>query len=122
MYATPGPSLPLVKEGRLRSLAVALPQRSALAPDVPTIAEAGYPLASISGWIGFVAPAGLPADITQRLARELNAVLAGPEVRAQHDRLGFAIRSSSPAEFAKFMKEQLEIWRSAVREAKIPHE
>jgi tripartite-type tricarboxylate transporter receptor subunit TctC len=122
MYATPGPSLPLVKEGRLRSLAMALPQRSALAPDVPTIAEAGYPLASISGWIGFVAPAGLPADITQRLARELNAVLAGPEVRAQHDRLGFAIRSSSPAEFAKFMKEQLEIWRSAVREAKIPHE
>ena len=122
MYATPGPSLPLAKEGRLRSLAVALPQRSPLAPEVPTIAEAGYPLASISGWIGFLAPAGLPPEIAQRLARELNTVLAGPEVKAQHDRLGFAIRSSSPAEFAKFIKEQLEIWRRAVRDAKIPQE
>ena len=122
MYATPGTSLPLAREGRLRALAVMLPQRSALAPEVPTIAEAGYPLVSISPWIGFFAPPGLPPELTQRLARELNGVLAGPEVRAQHDRLGFQIRSSSPAELAQLVKEQLEVWRRAMRDAKIPQE
>ena len=69
-----------------------------------------------------LAPPGLPPAITQRLARELNAVLAGTEVRAQHDRLGFAIRSSSPAELGQVVKEQLEVWRRAIRDAKIPVE
>ena len=122
MYATPGSILPLVREGRMRALAVMLPQRSPLAPDVPTIAEAGYPLVSINPWIAFFAPPGLPAELTQRLARELNAVLAGAEVRAQHDRLGFAIRTSSPRELAQLVREQLEIWRRATRDANIPQE
>ena len=122
MFATPGPTLPQVKEGKLRVLAALMPQRSPMAPEVPTIAEAGYPLVSISPWAGYFGPAGLPQEITQRLSREINAALARPEVREQHDRVGVVVRGSSPEELAHLVKEQLEAWRRAIRDAKIPQE
>ena len=122
MFATTGPTLPQAKAGKLRALAVLLPERSSMAPEVPTIAEAGYPLVSISPWGGFFGPAGLPPEIAQRLSREINAALARPEVREQHDRIGVAIRIQPQEAFAAFVKEQLVVWRDAIRDAKIPQE
>lgn len=122
MFATPGPTLPQVKEGKLRVLAALLPQRSPMAPEVPTIAEAGYPLVSIAPWAGFFGPANLPREIAGRLSRELNAVLLRPEVREAHDKVGVVIRGSSPDEFAQFVKQQLEAWSRTIRDAKLPQD
>jgi tripartite-type tricarboxylate transporter receptor subunit TctC len=122
MFSTLGPTVVQAKEGKLRPLAVLLPQRSSLAPEVPTMAEAGYPLVSIAPWAGFVGPAGMPVEIAQRFTRELNAALARPEVRDQHDKIGVSLRLMSQEAFAAFLREQLVTWRNAIRAAKLPQE
>ena len=122
MFATPGPTLPQAREGRLRALAVLMPERSPMAPEVPTIVEAGYPLVSIAPWVGLFAPPNLPRALTQRLSREINAVLLRPDVREQHEKVGVAVRGSTPEALAQFVREQLETWGRTIREAKIPQE
>jgi tripartite-type tricarboxylate transporter receptor subunit TctC len=91
-FMTPVPAFALAKEGKLRILATLLTKRSALAPDVPTMAEAGMPGVSVAPWLGLFAPAKLPKDITTRLSREFNAALRRPEVMEQLARPG--IRSA----------------------------
>ena len=122
MVATPAATLVHVKEGKLQALATTLPQRSSLLPDVPTLAEAGFPELRFVGWAGFVGPANLPRDVSERLSREINLVLKRDEIREQLAKLGFVGRGSSPEEFAEFMKEQLVVWRQGIREAGIPQE
>lgn len=122
MVVTLASAMPLAKEGKLRVLAALLPQRSALAPDVPTMAEAGYPVVAVAPWAGFVAPAGLPADITQRLSQEINAALQRPEVRQQQERIGVSLSIQSHDAFGAFMRAQLASWREAIRIAKLPQE
>jgi tripartite-type tricarboxylate transporter receptor subunit TctC len=121
-FMTPVPGLAYVKDGRLRLLAVLLPQRSALAPDVPTIAEAGLPGVSITPWAGLFGPAGLPAPIVERLSREFRIILTRAEIRNQLAGQGFETQASTPAELDKHNREQLEAWRRIVSEAKIPVE
>ena len=113
------PGLAQAKEGRLRLLAVLLPQRSALAPDVPTIAEAGMPGISITPWGGVFGPAKLPAPIVERLSKDFRAVLARSEIREQLGRQGFEAQSSTPAELAAYNKDQLQTWKRVIQEAKI---
>ena len=122
MFSTLGATLPQARDGKLRPLAALLPQRSPVAPDVPTMAEAGYPLVSIAPWAGFFAPAGLPPEIAQRFSREINAALARTEVREQHDRIGVSLRITSREDFTRFVRDQLGAWRDAIRAAKIPQE
>jgi tripartite-type tricarboxylate transporter receptor subunit TctC len=121
-FMTPVPALAMVKEGRLRLLATLLPQRSSLAPEVPTIAEAGMPGVSIMPWLGTLGPAKLPAEIVTRLSRELNTVLARTDVREPLARQGFEVQPSTPAELAATVKDQLQLWKRVVREAQIPVE
>jgi len=122
MFATPSLTLPQVKEGKLRVLAALLPRRSPLLPDVPTMAEAGYPQVSVTPWGGFFGPAKMPQEITARLAREINSILERAEVREQFERHAFVSRGSSPAELEAFLKRELDVWRRAVREANIAQE
>lgn len=122
MFATPTSTLPLVKEGKLRVLAALLPQRSPLLPDVATMAESGYAQVSVAAWGAMFGPAKLPNEITARLARELNVILARPDVREQVGKLGFVMRSSSPDELADFLKKQLDAWAEALHEAGLTRE
>ena len=117
MFATPTNALGPAKDGKLRVLATLLPQRSAMAPDAPTMAEAGAPKLSIVPWAGFFGPAKLPADIVARLNRELTAILKRPEVRELIERQAFDVQSSTPEELAAYTKEQVEVWRTAVRDS-----
>jgi tripartite-type tricarboxylate transporter receptor subunit TctC len=114
-----GAALPLVRDGKLRALSVMLDQRSPLAPDVPTAAEAGMPPASITSFVGLFGPAKLPKAVVDRLARDLNTILRRPEVREQADRTGFHAAGSTPEEFASFLVAQRKVWAQAIKEAGI---
>ena len=122
MFATPSSALPLVNEGKLRVLAALLPQRSPLLPDVPTMAELGYPQVSVTPWGGFFGPAKLPREITERLAGEFNAIFARSDVREQVGKHGLVIRGSTPEELADFLKKELDTWARAVHDANLARE
>lgn len=122
MFATATNAMPAARDGRLKVLATLLGQRSALAPDAPTMQEAGAPRLTIVPWAGFFGPAKLPADIVARLNREVNAVITRAEVREQISRQAFELHGSTPEELAAFTLEQLEAWKTGVREAGLPQE
>ena len=122
MIATPFLITQPVREGKLRLLAAAAPQRSQLYPDVPTLRELGYPEPPLISWVGLFGPAKLPAPITAWLSAELNAALALQALRNELERRGVVPRSSSPDELREIVKTQLDFWRTAVRERWIPRE
>jgi tripartite-type tricarboxylate transporter receptor subunit TctC len=103
------------KEGRLRALAAL--QRSSLAPEIPTMAEAGMPISLIDVIWGIYGPAKMPREIVARLSRESNLVLQDPEVRAQLARQGFEAEGSTPERLATLVKEQLAVWTRIARES-----
>lgn len=116
-FATPASTLGHIKEGKLRALAVLLPSRSSLLPNVPTGAEAGLPPFTAGTWAALFGPAKLPAEIAQRMNRELNAAMQRPEVREKITALGFELGGSSPEEMGVFLQEQLVAWGRAFRDA-----
>ena len=116
-FATPISTQAHIKEGKLRALAVLLPKRSALFPNVPTAAEAGLPPFTAGTWAMLLGPAKLPADITQRMNKELNAAMQRADVREKIEKLGFDLAGSTPEEVAAFLQEQLQAWGRAFREA-----
>ena len=104
-----------VKEGKLRVLATTLPERSPLMPDVPSFPEAGQGKFPIGPWFALVGPAGLPQAIVARMNKEMVTILAQPAVREQMQKQGFMPRSSTPEALTAYMKEQLGIWKSALK-------
>lgn len=108
-------SQPMVQAGKLRSIAVAVEKRISVAPNVPTIAESGFPGFNASPWYGIVAPAGTPKPIIERLSTELRATMANPDVRAKFASLGMEPLSSSPAEFATFIQSEITKWTEVVK-------
>jgi tripartite-type tricarboxylate transporter receptor subunit TctC len=116
-YATPTSTLPHIREGKLKALAVLLPARSSLLPQVPTVAEAGLPTLTAGTWAALYGPAKLPAEIASRMSRELNAAMARPEVREKIEKQGFDLNGSTPSELGNFMIEQLQAWAKAFSDA-----
>ena len=110
------------RDGRLRMLAIVLPKRLPVAPEVPTMAEAGIPGVTVSPWQGIFGPAKLPKEIVERLARELNLILQNAEVRAQYDKQGFQPEPSTPEALAARLKSDVQTWGQIVREAGIPQD
>ena len=117
-----GSGLPLVKDGKLRVLAVLSAQRSPLAPDVPTLAEGGLAAVTVPSWQALFGPPGMPLEIADRLSREVTAALGNPEIRAQLERLALQVDGSTPVALAAAVSRDTQAWRSFVQEYEIPQE
>lgn len=117
MNGTSTTTLAHVKDGKLRALATSFHERSPLMPELPSIVEAGQPKFPVGPWFALVGPAGLPADIVARMNKEMVAVLAKPNVVEAMNRHGFIPRSSTPEALAAYMKDQLGVWKTALKAA-----
>jgi tripartite-type tricarboxylate transporter receptor subunit TctC len=104
-----------VKAGKLKGLAVTSEKRSELAPDVPTIAEQGFPRFDATVWIGLLAPAGLPGDVLGKIAGETQKAMADPELRKRLGASGFQVVGGTPEQFATFIKSETEKWTGVVK-------
>lgn len=114
--------LPHVRAGKMRALAVTSAQRSPLVPDVPTVAEQGYPGFSVSVWYGLAAPAGTPAAIVTRLNAELNKALQSDDVRHVFEQQGVIPMGGSVADFKAFFRAQSQLWGKVIQDNRISAE
>src|SRR5262252_7339603 len=110
--------LPYVQSGKLTGLAVASSKRSPLAPDIPTMAELGYPI-DIDTWYGLVAPAGTPKDVVAKLNVEAVRILNLSDLREKTRSQGIELGGSTPEEFSAFLKADIAKWTKAIREMNI---
>jgi tripartite-type tricarboxylate transporter receptor subunit TctC len=108
-------AVPHVKQGRLRGLAVASSKRVPSLPEVPTLAEAGYPDVEARSWVAFFAPAKTPGDVVQRLAGEVNDAIRQPDVRERLAATGFEPEGGSSAEFGAYLRREVEKWGRIVK-------
>jgi len=111
--------LPLAREGKLRALAITSLKRSALAPDLPTMAESGFPGFEAVPWFGLLAPSGTPSDVTDKLHGEIVKALALPEIRKKFDELGLEPVGNTPDEFAAVIRKETPEWAKLIRDAGI---
>jgi tripartite-type tricarboxylate transporter receptor subunit TctC len=112
-------TLPHVKAGRLRALAVTTSKRVSAAPDLPTVAEVGYPGYEVTNWHGLIAPRGVPAEIVERLNREVNELIKGEEMKKSLAADGLEPAGGSPAQFAEVLKVEAARWAKVVKQAGI---
>ncbi len=111
--------LPHVTSGRLRALGVTGPRRIPLAPDIPTVAEAGVAGYEITAWGGYIAPAGTPGPVVTRLNAELNKVIASPAIRERWLALGIEPVGGTPERFAAHVKKETAKWTDVIKRAGI---
>jgi len=111
--------LPHIGEGKLKALAVSTVTRNPLAPDVPTMQEAGVPGYSSQGAFGLFAPAGTPKDIVEKIHTDTAAVLAQPDVKKALEARSFVVGGAGPAEFEKFIADENVKWQKVIKEADI---
>lgn len=117
MFDTVPGVLAQVKNGKLRVLGVAIPQRSPYLPDVPTIAEQGYAGFESVGWIGLAAPAKTPVPILDRLNAEIRSMLQDPAVKARIDQLAFTPVGDSRQEFTAFVRSEIAKWSKIAKDS-----
>ena len=110
---------PFVNGGKLKALAVTGPTRSPLLPNVPTAAESGMPGFVNTGWFGFVAPAGTPKDVIDKIYRDVASAVDSPSMRARLYVQGMMPVANSPEAFAQAIREESERWAKVVRERKL---
>ncbi|MBI3937373.1 MAG: tripartite tricarboxylate transporter substrate binding protein [Betaproteobacteria bacterium] len=109
--------LPHAKSGKVRALAVTGAQRSAAAPELPTVTEAGLPGYLATNWYGLVAPARTPRPVVGKLNQEIGRILAMPEVRERLTNIGMEPESNTPEQFAEFIKSEIVKWAKVVKAA-----
>jgi tripartite-type tricarboxylate transporter receptor subunit TctC len=112
---TPATGLPLIRDGKLRALAITSASRSPDLPDVPTMAEVGLRELTLDFWAGMLAPAGTPPQIVERLNAAINEQLRSSEVTATMRKLGFAAKIGSAQDFAAFIADELPRWAAIVK-------
>ena len=108
-----------VKSGRLRALAVSGPKRSALLPDVPTLAESGVRDYNVTAWAGVVGPAGLPEAVVARLNAEIGKVMGTPDLHKKMEQLSAEVATSTPAQFASLIRTEQARWGKVIADAKV---
>jgi tripartite-type tricarboxylate transporter receptor subunit TctC len=119
MFSPIAAILPVVREGKLRALAVTSLRRSSTAPELPTIAESGYPGFEVTVWTGLLAPARTPATIVRKLHLETVKALALPDLRVKLADLGMEGLGNSPDEFAAAIKSEIPRWAKLIKESGI---
>ena len=119
IFATPVSAGGQMKAGKIRAIATTGPKRSALLPEIPTIAESGYPGYEAMNWYAYVAPAKTPKEIIERLNRELVKALNDPAAVELLHKQGLEPSPSSPAELAQYMQREYETWGKVVKQAGI---
>jgi tripartite-type tricarboxylate transporter receptor subunit TctC len=111
--------LPHAKAGRLNAIAVGTAKRSSALPNVPTVAESGYPGFEVSLWLGFFAPKGTPAPVLKKLYGELVAIAKSPEMKEPFERNGADPMTTTPAELTKLMSGELDKYKKVIKAANI---
>jgi tripartite-type tricarboxylate transporter receptor subunit TctC len=118
-WATMPPTLPHVRAGRLKGLAVGSLKRAKAIPELTTVAELGYPGYEAGSWFGMLAPAGTPKAIVARLSKEVNKALSAPELNERLSAEGAEPSGDTPEEFAAFIKTELVKWGKVAKAAGI---
>lgn len=113
-------SMAMVKSGRLKAVAVTAAKRSSLAPDVPTIAESGYPGFQSVAWVAFFAPAATPKEIVAKLHTEISQALQTPEVKNRLAQSGLEVATGSPEQLGELVKAEIAKWTKVFKEANLP--
>lgn len=116
-FSTPTSTLAHIKDGKLRALAILLPERVPYMPDVPTVAEAGLPPLKPATFAALYGPAKVPPEIAKKMSDALKEVISSPEIREKVEKQGLKLEGSTPEWLGNFTKEQLGIWRQAFDEA-----
>jgi tripartite-type tricarboxylate transporter receptor subunit TctC len=114
-FGAMAPAVPLVRDGQLRALAVTSKARTAALPEVPTMAEAGYPDVEGSSWTAVVVPAGTPKEIVASLHRMIAAIVALPDIKERLGALGYEPIGSTPEQCAEFFKTETAKWSKVIR-------
>jgi tripartite-type tricarboxylate transporter receptor subunit TctC len=110
---------PQVRAGKVRALAITSAKRSRVAPEIPTVAEIGFPGFEVIGWFGWLAPARTPADIVTRLNGDIVKVLRSPETQDRLIALGCEPVGNASGEFAAFVSSERDKWAKVIRQAGI---
>jgi tripartite-type tricarboxylate transporter receptor subunit TctC len=108
---------PMVKDGKLKVLAISSAKRFSAAPDIPTVAESGLPGFETGSWQGIVAPAGTPPEVVKKLHATITAILGTPEMKEKLITSGAEIRPQSPEEFGAFIRSEMARWSKVVKES-----
>jgi tripartite-type tricarboxylate transporter receptor subunit TctC len=111
--------VPMVKSGQIRALAVTTRARSPLLPDVPSVSELGLPQLVAENYFGVSGPAGLPAEVTDKLSKALAAITADPAIVKRFEELGITTVKMSTTEFSGFIARQVADWQPAIKAADI---
>ncbi len=111
--------IPQSKAGKVRALAVTTEKRSALAPEIPTVAELGYPGFDISAWTALVGPAGMPRPVVDRLNRAVAGILNSPDFAEQFAAQGVRMVPSSPEQLGDYIRTEIVRWEKVARDAGI---
>lgn len=116
VFATMQSAMPFVRAGKLRPIAISTAQRSPALPNVPSIAESGVKGYDASGWYGMLAPSGVRTEIVDRLQSEVARVLGQPELKERLASEGAVAVANTPAQFDRFIREEIARWTKVVRE------
>jgi hypothetical protein len=122
MFTDVASGMPFVKSGQMRALAVSTATRSAIVPDLPSMAESGIKDFDLNSWNGYFGPAGLPTEMVVKINTAINQIVNDPATKTKLANLGFDAFSGTPQDFANFVAQQLVVWQGLIQDAGIKPE